>query len=343
MSKVSVQIVTWNSINYIGECLDALAGQIYTNFGVLVIDNASNDQTVEFVRGNFPTVAVLENFKNTGYSKANNQGIRLAKSEYVLVMNPDVVLEPDFLEILVKFADEHPEAGSFCGKTYKLRSQILDDHNDESGLRESIKTDIIDSTGLVMHKSRKEENRGEGQNDEGQFERAEEIFGASGACVLYRKEALDEVMINHETFDQDFFAYKEDVDLAWRLQLYGWQSWYNPGSIAYHHRGLPSSGGKQMKKIIKHRREVSKFLRSLSYRNHKLMLVKNDQFINIVLASPWLAGREIASLFYVVFFEPFLFKSLAQFFKLLPKALLKRKIIMAHRKVTPSDIRRWFV
>lgn len=341
MNKVFVQIVTWNSINYIGECLDALAEQTFTDFSLLVIDNRSNDQTVKFVRDSYPTAAVLENLKNTGYAKANNQGLRLAKSEYVLVMNPDVVLEPDFLETLIKFADEHPEAGSFCGKTFRLHSQMLDDHNDESGLRESIQTDIIDSTGLIIHKSRKEENRGEGQTDTGQFERAEEVFGASGACVLYRLEAIQDVMIKNEAFDQDFFAYKEDVDLAWRLRLYGWQSWYNPASIAYHHRGL-ASAGKEMKKVIKHRKKVSKFLRALSFRNHKLTLIKNDQWINVFLALPWVLGREIASLGYVLFFEPFLFKSLGEFFKLLPKALLKRKIIMAHRKVTPAEIRRWF-
>lgn len=343
MSKVFVQIVTWNSVNYIAECLDSLADQTFTDFSVLVVDNGSNDKTVSLVRNNFPTASVLENFKNAGYAKANNQGFRLAKnSEYILVLNPDVALEPDFIEELVKVADEHKEAGSYSPKVMKMHSKMLDDHNDESGMREMIKSELIDSTGLLIYKSRRAVNRGEGEVDEGQYERPGEVFGASGAAVLYRKSALDEVSINYEVFDQDFHSYKEDVDLAWRLRLYGWQCWYAPSAVCYHHRGY-AMAGKEMRQVIKHRKQVSRFLRALSFRNHKLLLVKNEQWTNVLLGLPWLGSRELGGLLYAIFIEPFQLKTLGQFIKLLPKTLVKRKVIMRHTKVPPAEIRKWFV
>src|SRR3989339_1749059 len=216
MNKVSVQILTWNSIKYIADCLESIAKQEFIDYSVMVIDNGSNDETVEFVRLNYPTVSVLQNFRNLGYAKANNQGIMLAKSAYVLVINPDVILEPDYLKKMISFADKHPEAGSFGGKILKIFTQAYD-RQDQAGLRQIIKSDVIDSTGLEIFRSRKAVDRGEGQKDVGQFNSVQEIFGITGAAVMYRKTALDEAMVCNQYFDNDFFAYKEDVDLAWRL------------------------------------------------------------------------------------------------------------------------------
>jgi len=341
MAKVSIQIITWNSLRFIFDCLESLMRQSYRDFSILIIDNGSDDGTVEFIRSQYPTVSVLQNFKNLGFAKANNQGIQLAKGDYVLVMNPDVILDNDFLQQLVIFADQHPEAGSFGGKTLKLHTEAIDS-NDQAGLREVVKSNIIDSTGLEIYKSRRVVNRGEGVKDKGQYDRMEEVFGVSGACALYRLSALKEVMVRNDFFDQDFFAYKEDVDLAWRLRLYGWICWYVPQALCYHHRRLASYPGSGIKKTFKRRREVSKMLRALSFRNHHLMLIKNDQLLNIALTLPWVLTRELKVLFYAIFFEPFQYKSMARFFQLLPAMFLKRRVIMAHKKVSPREIRRWF-
>jgi GT2 family glycosyltransferase len=342
MAKVSVQIVTWNSMRYLVDCLESLMRQTFRDFSVLVIDNGSDDGTVEFIRSQYPTVAVLQNFKNLGFSKANNQGIQLAKGEYVLVMNPDVILADDFLQSLIFFADQHPEVGSFGGKILKLHSEAID-ANDQAGLREVVKSDIIDATGLQIFKSRKVINRGEGKKDQGQYNRVEEVFGISGTCVLYRRSVLEEIAIKNEFFDQDFFAYKEDIDLAWRLRLYGRPAWYVPQALCYHHRRLASPGEVGIKKIIRQRRKVSKMLRALSFRNHHLMLVKNDQWLNIILSLPWFLFQELKIIIYALIFEPFQYRSIIRFFQLLPSILLKRRVIMAHKKVQPREIRKWFI
>tara|TARA_Y100000310_G_C20616478_1_gene780907 strand:+ start:118 stop:1074 length:957 start_codon:yes stop_codon:yes gene_type:complete len=315
--------------------------QNFRDFQVLVIDNGSDDGTVEFIRAQYPTVAILQNFKNLGFAKANDKGIKLAKSEYVLVMNPDVILSDDFLQNMINFADQHPEAGSFGGKTFKLFSAAID-QADQSGLREAIKSDVIDSTGLQIYKSRRVVNRGEGKKDKGQYDRLEEVFGVSASCALYRKSVLDEVLIKDEYFDNNFFAYKEDIDLAWRMRLYGWQCWYVPEAVCYHHRRLSAYEETSLKKRMASREAVSKMLRSLSFRNHHLMLVKNDQWINTLLALPWFLFWELRIILFALIFEPFQYKSITQFFKYLPATLLKRRVIMAHKKVAPREIRKWF-
>ncbi|NUM25421.1 MAG: glycosyltransferase family 2 protein [Candidatus Buchananbacteria bacterium] len=342
MNKISIQIVTWNSMRYIFDCLESLMRQNFRDFSVMVIDNGSDDGTVEFVRSNYPTVSILQNFKNFGFSKANNQGIQLSKSEYVLVMNPDVVLADNFLQTIINFAEAHPEAGSFGGKILKMSTEAYDE-NDQEGLRETVKSNVIDSTGLLVFKSRKVINRGEGQKDQGQFDRTEEVFGLTGACVLYRRTALDEVMVKNEYFDNDFFAYKEDIDLAWRLRLYGFSSWYVPSAICYHHRRLSVTTEHAIKKVMQSRKAVSKMLRQYSFRNHHLMILKNDQWLNIFLALPWFVGREMRIVFYALFFEHFQLKSFVEFFRLAPKMFLKRRITMSHKKVQPREIRRWFI
>lgn len=328
-------------MRYIVECLESLMRQDFRDFSILAIDNGSDDGTVEFIRSQYPNISILQNFKNLGYSKANNQGIRLAKSQYVLVMNPDVILAEDFLQNLVLFADQHPEGGSFGGKVLKLFSEAID-KDDQSGLREVVRSDMIDSTGLKIFKSFKAINRGENLKDKGQYDRPEEVFGISGNCVLYRKSALEEVMVKNEFFDQDFFAYKEDIDLAWRLRLYGWSAWYNPQAICYHHRCLAGYQNKGVRGVITGRKSVSKVLRSLSFRNQHLLLAKNGQSINFILHSPWVLAEEFKVLFYILFFESFQYKSIIQFFRLLPAILLKRKVIMAHKKIPASEIRKWF-
>ena len=328
-------------MRYIMDCLESLMRQNFRDFSILIIDNGSDDGTVKFIRSYYPTVSILENFKNLGYSKANNQGIQLAKGDYVLVMNPDVILTENFLQEMVDFADKHPESGSFGAKVLKLYTEAID-KKDESGFREFVKSDVFDSTGLQIFKTRKVIDRGENQKDKGQYDKVEEVFGISGNCVLYRNSALADVMIKNEFFDQDFFAYKEDIDLAWRLRLYGWSCWYNPSAVCYHHRTLGSFEDKSFSKSIKQRRSVSKVLRSLSFRNHHLMIFKNDYLSNIIFHLPWVFGREIKILFYALVFEPFQYKTVAKFFSLIPNMLLKRRVIMAHSKVSAKEIRRWF-
>lgn len=342
MPRVQVQIVTWNSLAYIRDCMDALAQQTFTDFTVVVIDNDSQDQTVAFLREHYPTITVLQNFKNQGFARAHNQGIQYAKTEYVLVLNPDVVLSPSFLERVIESADRQPKAASIGGKMLRLTSDatVGDDGEAFCTLQRS---QIIDSTGLLIHKNRHVTERGANQTDQGQYDKSGEVFGVSGACVLYRVEALREVAILNEFFDVSFFAYKEDIDLAWRLQLYGWSAYYCAAAIGYHVRHFAASGQRTVGALAKSRRDISRRIKAYSLRNHYCTIIKNDHLQNMILHAPRILVREFARVGYCLLFEPYQWRTFGEVMRLLPKMLVKRAIIKQHCNRTAKDMRKWFV
>lgn len=344
MAKVSVQIVTWNSKKYINDCLQSLIQQTFTDFTVLVIDNASVDGTVQFVREHFPGVQVLENFKNVGFAKAHNQGIAFSKSEYVLVLNPDTMLRSDFLENIVSSADMHTEAGSIGGKGLKMINSSLDA---EVQLAET--TTLIDSVGLTLYKNRSVTNTGEGEQDTGQFETGRFVFGFSGSCVLFRRTALDAVVFEKEYYDNDFFAYKEDIDLAWRLQWAGWRAWYCPDAVYYHYRRMSGADSSSSLSTLRQRRAVDKSYRStlrriqrMSLRNHYCMLYKNDLPQHASKHAIKWFPRELGKLAYSVVFERHLFKGFRQFVQLVPRMRKKKKHIHETRKASADYMYQWF-
>lgn len=185
-----------------------------------MVDNNSRDATLEFVRQNFPEVIIIKNSGNRGFSYANNQGIRTAHGEFILFLNPDASLSPDFIDILIKEMKDNPAIGSAGGKIYKDEERM-----------------ILDSTGIFLPLFRMGPyDRGEGEEDRGQFDRREFIFGITGACALYRRRCLEETRLGDEYFDESYFAYYEDVDLAWRAKIKGWRCLYEPGAMAFHQR-----------------------------------------------------------------------------------------------------------
>ena len=150
---------------------------------------------------------------------------------------------------------------------------------------------------------------GQGLPDDGRFDEAaasggHQVFGISGACPIYRRTALDDARINGEILDDNFFMYKEDVDLSWRLTLLGWKCWYYPEAVAYHGRGTGVKQRFTVGQMVKERDGLSPFQKTYSYRNHRLMQVKNELWGNFWHDCPWIAAREIGSLIYVTFREP---------------------------------------
>lgn len=338
MPRVSINIVTWNSSKFIRQCLNSIFEQNYKDFSVLIIDNASTDGTAKIIEKEFPQVSVLKNARNLGFSKAHNQGIRFAIEkgfEYVLVFNPDIIITDNCMGELVQAAETDSGVASVGPKLFKIQTTNTE-------LKESLKTKVIDSCGLKILKSRKIVERGAGEKDSGQYDNKEEVFGLSGAMVLYRSEALKDIKIFNEYFDEKFFAYKEDVDLAWRLRLRGWKNLYQGKAIAYHYRGASIEEKAGIMKIIKNRRGKSKMINHYSYKNHLLLLVKNDFAFNLILNFPFIFTYELKKFIYILFFESRTLKSFLQFLKEFPSAVKKRRLIMRSRKIGPKEIKKWF-
>ncbi len=353
--KVSIHLVTWNSLKFLPDCLSAIFSQTFKDFSVIIVDNASTDETIQYLEKNYPSIYFIRNKKNQGFARAHNQAIIISSAPYVLVMNPDVILEKEWLAKTVEMIEKDNQIASIGGKLLKIRFGDMD-------IQEKIKTRILDSAGLKILKNRRVVNRGEGEEDRGQYDKEEEIFGLSGCCVLYRRLALEDIvtrinanqdMDKHryikenqcvkdrpelpfakgEYFDEDFFAYKEDIDLAWRLRLAGWKNFYLPTVKAYHFRQVS----------ISKRFSQSRWVNFLSFRNHLWLLLKNDHWQNFFRHLWFIFWYQLGKELYLLFSQPLvLFRASFSFWQKFTKMYKKRKHIMKQTKIKPKEIIIWF-
>ena len=343
---LSICIVTWNSMKFIKDCLEAIFNQTIWHdknyqFAINIVDNGSTDGTVDFVRTNYPEVRILKNINNLGFCRAYNQAIKMHQSDWVLILNPDVILTDEFLAEILSAVFKAPDnTAALSGKI--LRAETL---LEEGGLAKIAKTDIIDSFGLLVKKSRLVKNIGEGEKDINQYAARKEVFGFSGGCVLYRRAALESVKFQDEYFDEDFFAYQDDFDLSYRLQLLNWQSFFVPAAKAYHFRSARNQNLRpwQFWTIRKARRAKSQLINFHSYKNHLFVLIKNEAGANFWRHLPFIFWLEFKKFIFLLFFEPKTLKAYGQFFKLLPRMILKRKIIFGRKHLPAAEIRKWFV
>ncbi|MGC8917427.1 MAG: glycosyltransferase [Thermoanaerobaculum sp.] len=233
--SVGVFIVTHNHQQTLEATLQGLVAQGPVVSEVVVVDNASQDGSVSIARafaGQLP-LEVRANGENLGFSCAANLAISRLQTPWVLSLNPDCRLLPGFLSELVGAAQRHEGAGSACGLLLRGVGPKL------------VPTDTVDSAGMVVTAAGRHHDRGAGKPLRPRFVRPAWVFGATGACALYRREALADVAYpGGEVFDEGFFAYREDADLAWRLQRRGWRCLFWPAAQAVHSRGLRPEQGR---------------------------------------------------------------------------------------------------
>jgi len=199
-------------------------------------------------------IRVAYNRENTGFAGGQNQAISLSKAAWILTLNPDTRLTPGFLGKLVEAGEADPSVGSVCGKLLAMSPDF-----------EPLAQPTFDSTGIYFTPNQRHFDRGSQQPDHGQYERPEYVFGATGAACLYRRAMIDDISIDGEFFDSDFFVYREDADVAWRAQLMGWSCIYAPLARGYHVRNvLPGN-----------RRALPPEINMHSVKNRFLMRLKN--------------------------------------------------------------------
>ncbi|OPL12043.1 MAG: hypothetical protein AVO34_02185 [Firmicutes bacterium ML8_F2] len=322
--------------------MNSVFSQEYPDLEILIIDNNSIGESKNYLeklaKENRPDLKIVFNKKNLGYAGGQNQGIRISRGKYVLCLTQDVFLDRHFVKKAVEALEKDNRIGAVQGKLlrWNLGNSSLGYVKNQEIFY------IIDSAGLAILKNRRIINRGQGEIDEGQFEEKTKVFGADGAAPLYRKTALENVKINGEYFDEDFFMYKEDVDLSWRMRLYGWKIIYQPKSIAWHDRSSGENASINYLAIIRERIKIGKFAKYLAFKNQRLMQIKNEQAWILIKHLPWFLIKETASWFYVLLFERFTWKAIKDLFKQTPKAWQKRKIIMANKKASVQEMSRWF-
>jgi GT2 family glycosyltransferase len=294
---VSIIIVTRNSAATLRACLASIQDQRYTDYEIILVDNGSTDDTLSLA--NPQTVTLLANPRNLGFAKANNQGLEIAEGEFVLFLNSDATISPDYLALLIPYFSRDSNLGALAGKLLRSPS---------GGTR------IIDSAGLHMeHWRLLPRDRGEGEIDRGQYDKTASVFGAPGACALYRRSALNGAALGQEVMDEDFFAYYEDVDLAWRIRQQNRTAVYVPDAIAFHHKKGP-----QLKES---------FIQTKAFTNRYWCYIKNERIPSFLSYAFLAIPYEILRVLKALTLHPSWIPAYVGEWKLLGKMLKKRSAI----------------
>jgi GT2 family glycosyltransferase len=330
MARVTINIVTCNSVAEIDACLTSVFGQDYTDHSVTVIDNCSQDGTLTALeawreRG----VTIRTNNVNLYYSRAHNDGIRASDSEFIVTLNPDVIIRSDFLTHVMVAFERSPRIGSINGKLLLHPKQT----NVDLVSALPIETTVIDSAGLMMYKSRRPFLRGNRKPSGRHCAEPCYIFGADGACAVYRRTMLEDVAVGGEYFDDDFVIYREDVDLAWRAQLYGWDAYYVPTAVGYHRRGF-HPGQK--------RGHISSYLKRQSVKNGWLLVIKNDTLKAVTRDSLHISRYQLKVVAGMIGMEHSSLGAIPDLLKLMPRMRYKRREIQSKRRRSDEELRVWF-
>lgn len=358
--KLSVHLVTWNGSKYISYLFDSLRKQTYKNFKLVILDNGSIDDTVEKIKeeiGNWKLVnsnfeiEFVEGKENKGFAGGHNfiyhesHNIYHKTTEYILLLNQDMYLEPDCLEKMVKFLDGNEDVAVVSPRLMRwdcsnLQSSIFN-------LQSSF-TNKIDTLGLKVLRNRRviekytgkdwDEKKSKLELSHHTEDEAMEVFGVSGAFPMFRKSVIDKVGL----FDELYFLYKEDVDLAYRLRIAGYKAFVLLDTVAYHDRSAEGLENKGDRVAMLNKQKQSEWVKYHSYKNHLMTLYKNEYWQNCILDLPWILWYELKKFEYFLIFDRSVLKGLGEIWKNHNDLKIKRLKIKELRKVSWREMRKWW-
>jgi len=301
---VSVVVVTWNSSAFLPRCIDGITHQTHRNTELIVVDNASSDDPV------FPANAtVIRNDTNAGFARAANQGIASARGDFVMLVNPDAYLSPEYLERLMQAIGDN---GAATGKLMRGVGPTIEPTNE------------IDSMGIRMTRT--------GRHLDITREVRGEVFGVSGAAPLYSMAFIRDVSIEGQFFDEDFFAYREDADVAWRGRLFGWRAIAVPDAIASHVRTVTPE----------RRRALSPIINMHGVKNRFLLRLKNEGAYLALRNAPFELFRDLVTIGAVLTIERTSLPAFSWLWRNRKRIFAKRREIQRRRRVSDRALARWF-
>ena len=318
---VSVLITTYNSASVLELCLKSVLEQDYPAVEIIVVDNASSDGTRAALERIGHGVRIFYNDINTGFAAAQNRAMAESHGDWLLSLNPDVILSRDFISRLVEAGERDSRIGAVCGKLLRWRPGEACE-----------KTQIIDSTGIYFLRNLRHLDRGSDEIDRGQYERPEYVIGATGAAALYRRKMFEDISVEGEFFDEDFFAYREDADVTWRAQLLGWRCLYTPRAVAWHVRRVTPERFKELPDLINRH----------SIKNRFLMRAKNLSLpLYLRLFAP-ITLRDTLIVGYCLLCKPRLLSGLGVLWTHRGALKTKRAWIQSRRRIGDAEMAGWF-
>ena len=259
-----VVILNWNGREYVGDCIRSVLDQSHEDTGVIVVDNGSTDGSADLIRSRFPEARLVALPENLHFARGTNAGVALALRDpdcrHIITLNNDTKVDPEFVAELVR--------GAASGRVGMVQAKLLF----------MDRPNVLNTTGVLPTRDGSGVDRGWNQKDEGQFDAATDVFAPTAGAALYRREVFDTVGL----FDEDFLAYNEDLDLAWRARRARWEARFAPRSIVYHKYSHSSSYQSAWKTYQ-------------GERNRIWTLVQNYPMRYVGLAVPWNAARVLAA------------------------------------------------
>lgn len=329
MSSVVVSLVVTNERPYIRACLESVLRQTYQDAIVSVADNGSIDGSLDVLREYLQPASILELGYNAGYVGGHNAVASRTASDYILLLNPDVILEGDFVERCVEVADADQTVGGIAGRIFAIPKAAFT-HDAAFG------RDVIDTTGIFPKLLGMYSDRGQGRIPTGRpWETlTHEVFGISGCAAFYRRSALMDVSEGGLLFDPSLFLYFDDVDLAWRLQMRAWRLVYCPPAVAYHARTRPGTGKKDDL--------PSPVVQAYTTRNRWVVSLKTLPWPALVWKFPFMIARDVSLIPRWPTNEWSTPRGYLSAARAVPDTLRRRRCLIRSRRVSLLRLMRWF-
>jgi GT2 family glycosyltransferase len=259
-SKVAVVILNWNGLALLKEYLPSVVNTVPDYAKVVLLDNASSDESLQFVKSDYPGIQIIQNEENYGFALGYNKGLKYVDAEYFVLLNSDIECAKDWIQPIINFMDDHQEVGACQPKIVDHKNQELFEYAGASGGH-------LDALGFPFCRGRV---FNELESDKGQYDDNSKIFWATGACLFIRSSVFNDL----KGFDADFFAHMEEIDLCWRIHRAGHEIYCIPESKVFH------LGGGTLKKLNPRKTY-------LNFRNNLIMILKNNRrkyfFVTIFL------------------------------------------------------------
>ena len=281
---------------WIEVCLASVRSQRDVALRTILVDDDPSAPMAASLAATMDDGLAIPAAENQGFAAASNAGISAGSAPLVLCLNQDASLAPDYVARLVTLMRSRPELGSVSGKILRVRSP--------NGPADG----TLDSAGLEMRPGRRAVDLGQGVADDGSLDGEREVFGVSAAAALYRRSALEQGASEGAVFDESFFMYKEDVDLAWRLRRAGYDARVDGDALAYHGRSAsgppPRRGVRGVLAVLSHEWAKPKRIRRLSWRNQILLIAKNESPSSIGNALSQLVRAQVLHACVDLFLDP---------------------------------------